>query len=120
MPESENKTVLIFVKDRYLRNFLADFFSLDRYEAVLANNARETMDFLQKEKYDLLIMDLDMHDLDEIELIRGIRDKDISLPIIGTSSENKAAELRKVGANYFLQKPFGLDRLRSKLRLIFK
>jgi two-component system response regulator PhoP len=120
MAELINKRVLVFSEDRSVKNFLSEFFFLNKFETSSADNVKELMRFLRKRKYDLLVIDLDMKNLEGLELIKRIRDEDILFPIICTGTAYSVVELSKLGPTYFLQKPFVLDHLKSKLKIIFK
>jgi DNA-binding response OmpR family regulator len=120
MPKSLDGKVLIVDDDRYVRNLLLEFFSLNGYEVIIASNGKEALDILKDESFTLLITDLNMPEMDGIELVVKVRDSDRLLPIIGISSEDKKSEFLRAGADYFLMKPFSIRHLKAIVYSIFK
>lgn len=69
-----------------------------------------------------LVVDLSMPRLDGLGLIRGIRADGSALPVIammGVAPADQVRELKALGVQHFLQKPFGLDDLFRALAPIF-
>jgi DNA-binding response OmpR family regulator len=119
MLEPLDRKVLIVDDEEHVKSLLSEFFSFNGYDVILANNGREALEILKNEHCSLLITDLKMPGINGVELVVKIRNLDISLPIIGISSENKESEFLKAGANYFLLKPFSIHHLKSIVSLIF-
>ena len=55
-----------------------------------------------------------------IDLIRAVRDLNMSVTIIGMSGEDNKSVFLKAGADYFLSKPFDFSYLKSILNSIFR
>jgi CheY-like chemotaxis protein len=81
----------------------------------IAGNGQEAIDMLKTARYDLILMDINMPEMDGFEateIIRREMDKDI--PIIamtGWSSRTEGDKFAKTGMNGVLSKPFGLEAL---------
>ncbi len=110
--------ILIVDDEKDLVEMLA--FSLGRrgYEPVRAFGGREAWDKMMSERFDLVVLDLMMPDLDGWELCRMIRSnekKEIrETPILMLSAralpEDKIQGL-ELGADDYLSKPFSLSEL---------
>lgn len=119
MPGASGKSVLIVDDNEHVRKLFLDFVSSNGYEVITACNGREALDILEDKSFSLLITDLNMPEMDGIELVVKIRNIDISLPIIGMSSDDKESEFLRAGTDYFLSKPFRIHHLEFILYSIF-
>src|SRR6185436_19091817 len=74
---------------------------------------------LLADKPDLVILDLGLPDVDGLELLRTLRQRQESLPIVVLSSRGdeagKVAAL-DLGADDYVTKPFGMDELLARIR----
>lgn len=78
-------------------------------EVTVAQNGREALNLFRREKYDLLLIDLEMPVLDGYALIRKIRETGDDTPAVAftaTVFENMYEKLQKAGFNSYLLKPF--------------
>ncbi|NEQ54009.1 MAG: response regulator [Leptolyngbya sp. SIO3F4] len=88
----------------------------DRYHLLLASNAMDALSLLNKEKIELLLLDVTMPDIDGLELCRTIRgiSKFQNLPIIMlTAKDGVFNKIRGqiVGATHYLTKPVESSKL---------
>lgn len=95
---------------------------LEGYEIVkTASNGVEAIDFLQKEKVDLIITDIRMPEMDGLEMIKNIREKALSdayiILLSGYSDFGFAKQAIKYGVFDYILKPIQeqvlIDSLRS-------
>lgn len=85
-----------------------------------AANGREAIDYLTLSRYDLIITDLNMPEMDGQQLVHYIRQQmeDAVTPVLMTTTENDPAQLLKAeqaGVTAFLEKPFQPQSLRDML-----
>lgn len=89
------------------------------YEASLAVNGQETIDMLNQEPYDIILMDVQMPEMDGLEATMMIRKKMQVQPIIIAMTANAMKEDRdeclKAGMDDFLSKPVKLEELINML-----
>jgi signal transduction histidine kinase/CheY-like chemotaxis protein/tetratricopeptide (TPR) repeat protein len=86
------------------------------HRATVANDGREAVELLAKEKFDLCFMDLDMPVLDGIQATLQIREMGHSIPIYAMTAhhDRKYSELcHEVGMNGFLTKPIDAESIDS-------
>lgn len=81
------------------------------YEVVVANSGNEALDFLKKEKADLILMDIEMPHMDGRETLKRIRQNPdwAKIPVIFLTAYTNAemeAECLNAGADDFISKPF--------------
>ena len=88
------------------------------YEVLEASNGKIALEQLAK-KPQLVILDLGLPDIDGLDLLRRIRHKELSLPVVVLSSRGdeagKVAAL-DLGADDYVTKPFGMEELLARMR----
>jgi PAS domain S-box-containing protein len=98
-----------FVMAKLLRKWLADL--------SIAENGRQAIDMLEREEFDIILMDLHMPELDGYEAAMEIRDQNSSIlkhdvPIIALTADITPETRQKVkdsGMNDFITKPIDQD-----------
>ena len=90
-----------------------------------AENGRQALGKLKKEKFDFVITDWNMPEMDGLELVKQIRSDDElkSLPVLMVTAEAKkenVMEALKAGVNNYIVKPFTPEVLKEKMEKIFK
>lgn len=83
-------------------------------------NGVQALAMLKRTKYDILLMDLILPQLDGFGLLEGLRQNDITPPaniviISALSQDDLIRKACSLGANYFVLKPFDIDMLCHRL-----
>lgn len=102
---------------------LPSVLSETRYRISIATNGQEAVDRLKQEKFDLVLMDIEMPVMNGIEATRYIRNElhhsNDDLPIVAltihNTQETRNAAL-EVGVDDFIPKPFDHEELEEKIR----
>ncbi len=79
------------------------------YEVVLTSRGDEAIELLEKERFDLVLTDLKMPDMDGLEVLKVIKERwpDIQVVIItGYGTISTAVQAIKKGAYEYIEKPF--------------
>lgn len=88
-------------------------------QVELAHNGQQALDKLQQQSFDLVMLDLSMPDMDGYTSARKIRAMGhkhlIILAVTASSHEGIEQRCQEAGINNYLNKPFGIDRLRHVL-----
>jgi DNA-binding NtrC family response regulator len=90
--------------------------SPEGYEVRLAKNGVEGLKMASEERFDLVLTDLKMPDMDGIEVLRIIREKWPETAVIivtGYQTVDTAVKAIKLGAYDYIEKPFTPDALIS-------
>lgn len=92
----------------------------DHYHLLLANNAMDALNLLNKEKIELLLLDVTMPDIDGLELCRTIRNinKFRDLPVIMLTAKDGMFNKIKgqmAGSTHYLTKPIDRQKLMEVL-----
>jgi DNA-binding response OmpR family regulator len=106
-------SILLVEDDDQLRTMLKMVLTGAGYEVSEASNGARVCDMYQQQRFDLVITDLVMPDIEGLEVIMELRRNDQNVRIIAMSgggqvrAEEYLGTAQKLGANLTLSKPFG-------------
>jgi signal transduction histidine kinase/CheY-like chemotaxis protein len=92
------------------------------YEIQIARNGREALERIEKEKFDVVFMDLLMPEMDGYQATLEIRKKGFSLPIIAMSADEDditRTAAFDAGMNEFVMKPARVEKIKQLLIKLF-
>lgn len=106
-----SKTILTVDDSKSIREAVRFALEPLGYEIVEAEDGLDGIAQLEKEKVDLVITDLNMPNLDGLEFIEAVRQRDefAGLPLVMLTTEGQADKMRrgkKAGASGWIVKPF--------------
>jgi len=110
--------VLVVDDEPPIRKLLRMGLATQSYHILEAPNGKTALE-LMGEQPDLVILDLGLPDMDGHELLRLIRSKSESVPIVVLSSRGDEAgkvQALDLGADDYVTKPFGMDELLARMR----
>ncbi len=110
--------VLVIDDEPAIRKLLRMGLSTQGYDILEASNGKLALEKLA-EGPALIILDLGLPDIQGHELLRMIRGRNESVPIVVLSSRGDEAgkvQALDLGADDYLTKPFGMDELLARLR----
>jgi DNA-binding NtrC family response regulator len=119
MAKKEIKIFLVDDDPNMLR--LMEFYlQPESYKITTAINGRKALSLLQKEKFDLILADMQMPEMDGYTLLKNIKktvDNNVLVIMVTAYGQVEDAELPiKAGAYDLLQKPFTAFRLRLTVK----
>ena len=123
-PVSSNKdlsnTKILLVEDNVINQLLATkLLARWKAEVSVANNGFEALDWLEKDDFDVILMDMQMPRMGGVECTKIIRcDRKLELPIIALTANAVKGEKDKcidAGMNDYVSKPFDPEELYSKI-----
>jgi PAS domain S-box-containing protein len=89
------------------------------FEVEIAENGKIGIEKLQKEKFDIVLMDLQMPEMDGYQTVLSIRNElRLQVPIIAMTAHSLVGEKEKcleIGMNDYIGKPFSQEELYAKL-----
>jgi signal transduction histidine kinase/CheY-like chemotaxis protein len=111
---------VLLVEDNKLNMIIAEKF-LSNWKATIAKatNGLEAIDLLDKESFDVALVDLEMPELDGFGTLRAMQQRNLKLPAIAFTAaiyDNIAEDLKQKGFADYLQKPFKPETLLSKVQ----
>lgn len=117
-PGGVRKSILI-AEDNDVNFMVFEAFLMDwGYEITRANNGKEAVELVSHKRFDFIMMDLYMPEMNGIEAIKNIRKLAHAMPILvltASSVEKDLKDAMTCGANDFLLKPVSGMRLKEKL-----
>jgi two-component system nitrogen regulation response regulator NtrX len=111
--------VLVIDDERSVRSSLKEVLEYEKYEVVLAEEGNEGIDKFQESKFDVVLCDIKMPNMDGIEVLEKIFSLSSDVPVImisGHGNIDTAVEAIKKGAFDFIEKPLDLNRLLITIR----
>lgn len=111
--------ILVTDDERAIRNTLKEILEFEEYKVSTAESGQDALNFIAKERIDLMFLDIKMQGLDGIETLKKIKEAGHEFPVIMISGHGTieiAVEATKIGAYDFLQKPPDLNRLLLTVR----
>ncbi|MBN2515744.1 MAG: response regulator [Deltaproteobacteria bacterium] len=111
-------TLLVVDDEESVRRLLKEFFESLGFEVVTADGGEDALQKFIPGKFDSVISDLFMPNINGIEFLKKIRQRDAKvmfLMITGYPSLESAVEAMKEGAYDYITKPFTFDDIKIKL-----
>lgn len=112
--------ILVADDDAQQRRYISAVLSASGYEILSADGGQAAVDHLKTQPgIDLGLLDLQMPDMDGIQVLKEVRKANIATPILvltADGSVSRAVEAMQAGANDFLMKPVGPERLDVSIR----
>jgi DNA-binding NtrC family response regulator len=120
----EIKPTLLIVDDELGARQSLEVILEDDFHVLTAESGQEALGIVQKEPVDLVLLDIHMPEMDGLEVLRKIRERDEEIDIIIVSALNlarKAVEAIKLGAYDYITKPYEPEDILSTVaRVIHK
>ena len=116
------KKLLIVDDDKECLKTLKKILIKMEYAAEVAAGSKEALKILEKEKFPLIITDLDMPGLDGVELCKQIKENDsksIVYALSGYITEYDTENLEKSGFDGYLTKPVKIEVLQQAIEGAF-
>ena len=114
------RKILIVDDDAALRQSLAEQLELnDEFVAVECDNAAQAVEIAERERFDAILLDIGLPDMDGRELCGVLRRKSIHVPIMMLTASDTDADTvlgLESGADDYVTKPFRLSVLLARLR----
>jgi two-component system nitrogen regulation response regulator NtrX len=106
--------VLIVDDEDAVRSSLKMIFEYEGYEVLLAANGPVGLKLAEQESPDLVFLDIKMPQMDGLEVLKQLKEKDGSIPVVilsGHGTVKTAVEAVKLGAYDFIEKPPDSERI---------
>lgn len=89
------------------------------YEVDTCYDGDEALDYIFAEKYDLIVLDLNLPGMDGMDVLRELRQRDEETKVLVLSARSQIADKVEgldAGANDYMEKPFHLQELEARIR----
>ncbi len=115
------KRILLAEDDRNLSRSIDILLTLEGYQVIAVYNGEEALNKLLKQKYDMLITDIVMPNMNGIELVKKIRLINPQIPILivsGRLNDDLIRELETMQVTRILPKPIKPNEFRQTVEEI--
>jgi diguanylate cyclase (GGDEF)-like protein len=110
--ESTHYKILVVDDEEPMRKLIVSLLSTKGHQCVTASNGLEALDKIMEAKYDALITDIVMPEMDGLALTKELSKHYQSLPVMimtGHADEYSAETAIALGAREFISKPFSIS-----------
>jgi hypothetical protein len=112
------KRVLIAEDSSVIQNLAKKILEFQNFEITAVKNGEQVMQLLDKEDFDILLLDINMPIMDGMECVKAIRElsdqSKANLPVVaitGNAKNYSDTDFKEAGFNDALMKPLNFDRL---------
>lgn len=113
--------VLIVEDDRKILSFIKKALKEQGFVVDSCENGNEGYDLATQQAYDVLILDIMLPGRDGLSILRGLREKKITVPVIiltARSAIQERVEGLNLGADDYLNKPFYMEELLARIHAV--
>lgn len=117
------KKILVIDDEAIVRTSCERTLVPEGYDVRVASSGQEGLDFMGKETFSLVLLDLKMPDMDGIEVLDKIKTNwpDTKVVMVtGYSTVETAVQALRFGAYNFIEKPFTPDTLLTAVQEVFE
>ena len=119
-----NEKILIVDDSKEIRNILSTFLKEEGFEVYTAENGKKALDLIKEKVIDLIITDIRMPEMDGYQLTKKMKEEKPRVGIIimtAYTSIYTEGDIRKIGADDYISKPFELVDIIEKIeRVLFQ
>ncbi len=115
--------LLIAEDDTKLLKSLKHIFESNKYMVDAVSSGIDAYDFAETDEYDGIVLDIMMPGMDGVEVLRKIRAKGISTPVLFLTAKTEVyqrVEGLDAGADDYLPKPFSTQELLARVRAMLR
>jgi two-component system OmpR family response regulator len=115
--------ILVVEDDPAIRELVRDSLSLIDIETDGVGDGLEALNKLRRQRYDLIVLDVNLPKIDGLTLLSKIREEGSDIPVLVLSARSQRDEITqglRVGADDYLVKPFGIEELTLRVKAILR
>jgi DNA-binding response OmpR family regulator len=112
--------ILVIEDEVRIQSFLARGLEAEGYTVVAAGDGREGLDLATRARWDLVVLDLLLPELNGLQVLHELQRTKPELPVVILSARGDVeTKLRgfELGATDYVAKPFSLDELLARIRV---
>ncbi|WP_367769788.1 response regulator transcription factor [Flavobacterium sp. WC2421] len=115
--------VLIVEDELGIIQFLQQGLEEEGYNITCASDGLQGFELIQKNNFDLILLDWMLPKMSGLDLCKAIRIKDTKVPILFLTAKDTIQETiegLKAGANDYIKKPFSFEELVERIKIHFR
>ena len=113
--------ILVVEDEKHLNRIISEAVEDEGYSVDSCYNGLEALEYLECADYDVIILDIMMLKMNGLELVRRLRDRGDSTPVLFLTARDAVAdrvEGLESGGDYYLTKPFDFQELMAVVRVM--
>ena len=117
------KKIILVEDDPELTELLNLHFDSNLYALTICNNGKDALDKIFHEKYDLLILDINLPGINGLEICKKVRKENIHTPLMMLTcraEESDKVLALELGADDYITKPFGILELMARVKALLR
>lgn len=121
--DMESAKILVVDDEPSVREMVSDALSLAGYATKISADGFEAIQALKKDKFDLLVADVNMPRINGYELVERVRASGNSIPVIFLTARLEKPDIARgfrAGADDYIGKPFSLEELTLRVAAIIR
>ena len=110
--------ILVVDDNEKLNKTIKTFLELKNHTVTSAITGHEAIEIIETNSFDLYIIDIHLPNINGIDIVKKIRNKDLNIPIIMVTASREIENLVnafKTGCNEYIKKPFHLEELEIRI-----
>jgi len=110
----KKERILVADDEEIMRDVLSALLSSESYAVDLAQNGSQALEMIRDKDYGVLLLDLMMPEMDGFQVLAELKkmgNGPAAVVLTAFASIDRAVEATKLGAHYFISKPFKNDEL---------
>ena len=115
--------ILVVEDDKGTARFIQKGLSEEGFITDVVSGGEEGMFMATTEIYDLIIMDVMLPEINGFEVLKGIRQKGVSTPVLFLTAKDEKEDIihgLNLGADDYLVKPFAFAELLARIRAVLR
>lgn len=118
-----NKNILVAEDNEINLKIIIAYLKMLNYKFVIVKNGQDAVDYAEKNKADIILMDIQMPVLNGLEAVKIIRDREkktgehqVIIAMTAYAMEGDREKFIKAGMDDYISKPFNMETLNEKLK----
>jgi DNA-binding response OmpR family regulator len=110
--------ILIVDDEEHIRYLYSEELSESGYEVITADSGYMLLEKIEKEKPNLIVLDIKMVGYNGLDLLQEIRNKFYDLPVVlCTAYDTFKKDMKSIAADFYVIKSFDLTELKNKVAM---
>ena len=115
--------LLVVDDEPFLRDAVAASLRFLGFDVTTADNGADALRLARDGRFDLLVLDVMLPELDGFDVVRRLRRDGSRVPVIFLTARDTQADKvtgLTIGGDDYLTKPFGLEELAARIRTVLR